>query len=325
MIVRYDWNVEEIRALYGQPFADLLYQAQSVHRSSFDPNEIQRSSLLSLKTGGCSEDCAYCSQSMHNNAAIESHELLPLETVLAKAQAARASGSTRFCMSITGRSPADGQEFERILQIVNAVAELGLEVCCTLGSLTLEQAQRLKRAGLSFYNHNLDTSPEYYPSIITTRLYEERLRTLENVEQAGIEICSGGIIGMGEERFDRCRLLEQLARRKPHPRSVPINMLIRIPGTRLEQQSPLDPFEFVRTVATARIVMPRSAIRLAAGRSEMSDELQALCFLAGANSIFTGTKLLTAPNPDQDHDQRLLQRLGMRFTAAVETKTSVVP
>ncbi len=319
-MLRYDWSLEEIQEIYESPFPDLIFRAQTIHRQTFRADEIQRSTLLSLKTGGCTEDCAYCSQSLSNKAEVEVHELLPLQLVLQKARQAQADGSTRFCMSVSGREVEEGPDFERILEIVREVAKLGMEVCCTLGMLSLEQAKRLKAAGCSFYNHNLDTSPEYYPKIITTRTYEDRLRTLENVHAAGIDLCSGGILGLGEERFDRFRLLQVLANRAPQPASVPINMLIRIEGTKLEKGERLDPFEFVRMIATARIVLPKSSIRIAAGRSEMSDEMQALCFLAGANSIFAGVKLLTAPNPGDDHDQALLQRLGMSFAKELESK-----
>ena len=322
-MLRYDWNTNEIGEIYEQPLPDLLFTAQTVHRANFNPREIQRSTLLSLKTGGCEEDCAYCSQSRHNSAEIEIHGLLNPEDVVEKAQAAKAGGSTRFCMSMTGREVASEREFTKVLAIVRRVAELDLEVCCTLGMLSLEQARQLKEAGCAFYNHNLDTSPEFYPRIISTRTYEDRLRTLEHVAAAGISICSGGILGMGETRGDRFRLLEQLANHNPHPQSVPINMLVRISGTPLEKAASLDPFELVRTIATARIILPSSSIRLAAGRMEMSDELQALCFFAGANSVFTGVKLLTAPNPNEDHDLELLARLGMGFASEVETKTKV--
>ena len=311
--LRYDWSIEEIQALYDQPFPDLLYQAQTAHRAHFNPREVQRSTLLSLKTGGCSEDCKYCPQSSRHETGLEREKLLGKEEVVGLALQAQREGSTRFCMGAAWRQVKDGDDFEHILDIVRAVAALGMEVCCTLGMLSEEQARRLKHAGCYSYNHNLDTSPEYYGEIITTRTYQDRLRTIANVRKAGITVCCGGIIGMGESVRDRIGLLHQLATQNPHPDSVPINMLVRVAGTPLEFAEEVDPLEFVRIVAAARILMPKSLVRLSAGRTEMSDELQALCFCAGANSIFAGDRLLTTPNPGDDRDRALLGRLGMDF------------
>lgn len=311
--IRHNWTVSEIQEIYDLPFPELIFQAQTVHRKFFSPNVVQRSTLLSIKTGGCSENCKYCPQSAHYETEVERHGLLPLADVLEQAENAKKQGSTRFCMGAAWRQVKDGKEFDSILEMVEGVHHLGLEVCCTLGMLTESQAQRLKSAGCHAYNHNLDTSPEYYGEIITTRTYEDRLQTLKHVREAGITVCCGGIVGMGESARDRLGLLAQLAAQDPHPESVPINMLIRIEGTPLADVAPVDPFEFVRLIATARIVMPESMVRLSAGRTEMNDEMQALCFIAGANSIFAGDKLLTAPNPGEDKDNALMSRLGMRF------------
>lgn len=311
--LRYDWSPEEIRAIYDQPFPDLIFAAQTVHRRHFPSDAIQRSTLLSVKTGGCPENCKYCPQSAHYDTGVDRHKVLSKDYVVSKAEEAKAQGSTRFCMGAAWREVKEGKEFDAVIDLVSAVSDIGMEVCCTLGMLTEEQAVRLRDAGCHAYNHNLDTSPEYYGEIITTRTYEDRLQTLQNVRQAGMTVCCGGIVGMGEAVEDRLGLLQQLSSQDPHPESVPINMLIRIEGTPLSEQKPVDPFEFVRIIATARIVMPRSLVRLSAGRTEMSDEMQALCFVAGANSIFAGEKLLTAPNPGEDHDNNLLRRLGMRF------------
>jgi biotin synthase len=311
--VRYTWTKEEALSVYRLPFPDLMYSAQSVHRTHFNNREVQRSTLLSVKTGGCAEDCAYCPQSAHYKTGVERHPVLPKEIVREKALAAKESGSTRFCMGAAWREVKDGKDFDAILDLVREVRSLDMEVCCTLGMLTPSQAERLKEAGCYAYNHNLDTSPEYYGSIITTRTYEDRLRTLENVRRAGMTVCCGGIVGMGESYEDRVGLLVELARQNPHPESVPINMLVRVEGTPLSDQKKVDPLDFVRLVATARILMPESMVRLSAGRMEMSDEMHALCFLAGANSVFAGEKLLTTPNPGDDHDSALLRRLGMQY------------
>ncbi|MGK0674080.1 MAG: biotin synthase BioB [Halothiobacillaceae bacterium] len=309
--IRHDWSREEILALFELPFNDLLHQAQSVHREHFDPNTVQLSTLLSIKTGACPEDCAYCPQSAKYDTDLEKERLLSLEEVVRAARAARAKGATRFCMGAAWRNPTD-KNLEMVEAMVRAVKELGMETCVTLGMLKAEQAQRLKRAGLDYYNHNLDTSPEFYGTIISTRTYNDRLETLRHVREAGLNVCSGGIIGMGESRRDRAGLLQQLANMPKHPESVPINNLVQVEGTPLHGTAKLDPFEFVRTVAVARILMPKSYVRLSAGRAEMSDELQALCFHAGANSIFFGGKLLTTDNPDEDHDTTLFRRLGLK-------------
>lgn len=321
--IRRDWTAEEAFSVYSQPFPDLINQAQTVHRSHFNPNEVQRSTLLSVKTGGCPEDCAYCPQSAHHNTGLERHGVLPKEVVRLKAEQAKESGSTRFCMGAAWREVKDGKDFEAILDLVREVRSVGLEVCCTLGMLNESQAQRLKEAGCYAYNHNLDTSPEYYGQIISTRTYEDRLRTLENVREAGMTVCCGGIVGMGEGVKDRLGLLVQLANQATQPESVPINMLVKVEGTPLSKEEQVDPFEFVRMVATARIMMPHSMVRLSAGRAEMSDEMQALCFIAGANSIFAGEKLLTTKNPGDDHDNKLMRRLGMHYREGQECATSV--
>lgn len=312
-MLRFDWTLKEISEIYHQPFLDLIYQAQTVHRENFPGGKVQRSTLLSVKTGGCPEDCAYCPQSAHYKTGVERHGVLPVEFVREKALQAKSQGSTRFCMGAAWREVKDGKEFDGILDLVREVSGLGMEVCCTLGMLNETQAERLRDAGCYAYNHNLDTSPEFYGSIISTRTYEDRLKTLANVRKAGITVCCGGIVGMGEKPNDRLGLLQQLASQNPHPESVPINMLVRVEGTPLAEETPLDPLEFVRMVATARILMPRSFVRLSAGRREMSDETHALAFLAGANSIFAGEKLLTTQNADEDNDIRLLERLGMGF------------
>lgn len=320
MMLRYDWTIEEIKGIHDQPFTDLIFEAQSVHRRHFAGDLVQRSALLSVKTGECFEDCAYCAQSTHNCAEIEIQPLLEVEEARRRAAAAKASGATRFCMSAAWREVEDGPDFERLLEMVRAVHALGLETCCTLGMLSAAQAKRLKDAGCDYYNHNLDTSPEHYLKIITTHAYRDRLRTLKVLRQAGIKLCCGGIIGMGEQAEDRFKLLAQLAAQNPHPESVPVNLLMPIPGTPLEHTPPIDVFDYVRMVAAARIVLPQSVIRVAAGRTRLSDEAQALCFLAGANSIFAGEKLLTAPNPDEDHDQRLISRLGLLFASEAELR-----
>jgi biotin synthase len=313
---RHDWTTEEVEALYGLPLTELLFRAQTVHRRHHDPATVQRCTLLSIKTGGCPEDCGYCPQSAHYSTGVERQELMDKEAVLAAARAARAAGSTRFCMGAAWREARDGDGFDSVLEMVEGVAELGMEVCTTLGMLTADQARRLKQAGLTAYNHNLDTSAELYPQIIKTRTYQERLDTLGHVAEAGLHVCCGGIVGMGETPRDRCSLLAQLGRLRPHPESVPVNLLVRTPGTPLEHAADLDPLELVRTVACARLVAPRARVRLSAGRLALSPEAQALCFLAGANSIFSGEKLLTSPNPGVDADAALISRLGLRFAEA---------
>ncbi len=309
--LRFDWQKAEIEALFELPFNDLLFRAQQVHREHFDPNEVQVSTLLSIKTGGCPEDCGYCPQSVHHEAPVQAEKLMDVEAVVEAARAAKDAGASRFCMGAAWRNPR-GQNFERVLEMVERVREEGLETCMTLGMLDQQQAGQLREAGLDYYNHNLDTSPEFYGDIISTRTYKDRLDTIRHVRDAGMHVCCGGIVGMGEARADRVSLMEQLACQKPHPESVPVNMLVKVEGTPLAEQDELDPFEFVRTLAVARILMPQSHVRLSAGREQMSDELQALCFLAGANSIFYGEKLLTTSNPDTDQDRQLFERLGLR-------------
>ena len=304
------WQVTAVEALYHQPFHDLIHQAQRVHRSHFDPNEVQLSTLMNIKTGGCPEDCAYCPQSAHHSSPVVSEKMVSVTDVRVAAQAAKAAGATRFCMGAAWRSPR-GRDFERAIEMVQAVRELGMESCATLGMLTDAQARELADAGLDYYNHNLDTSAEFYAQIITTRTYADRLATLGRVRSAGIKLCCGGIIGMGESVQDRCALLATLTNLPQHPEIVTINMLVRAPGTPLAQAEDLDPLDMVRTVAVARILMPASRVRLSAGRSNMDDALQALCFHAGANSIFYGDRLLTTDNPGVQQDLRLLDRLGM--------------
>jgi biotin synthase len=308
---RTDWARSEVEALFELPFNDLLYSAQCVHRQHFDPGAVQVSTLLSIKTGACPEDCAYCPQSIRYTTGVDRHDLMPLDAVRAAARRAKEAGATRFCMGASYRGPKDF-ELEPILTMIKEVKALGLETCATLGLLRPGQAERLAEAGLDYYNHNLDSSAEFYEKIISTRTYADRLETLERVRAAGVKVCCGGIVGMGETRADRIGLLHTLATLVPQPESVPINDLVPIPGTPLAGAAPLDPFEFVRCIAVARILMPRSHVRLSAGRSEFSDELQALCFFAGANSIFYGEKLLTTGNPDTAADQRLFARLGLR-------------
>ncbi len=309
--LRHDWERQEVEALFQLPFAELLFRAQTLHRLFFDPAAVQVSSLLNIKTGSCPEDCAYCPQSAYHDTGLQEEELLEVEQVVEAARAAKTAGVGRFCMGAAWRSPGEG-ELRRIEAMIRGVKALGMETCMTLGMLDAEQARRLQAAGLDYYNHNLDTSPEFYGTVITTRTYEDRLETLRHVREAGIKVCCGGILGMGEERKDRIGLLLQLANMKPHPESVPVNLLVQVEGTPLEGVEPLDPLEFVRTVAVARILMPGSLVRLSAGRERMSDELQALCFVAGANSIFYGEKLLTTPNAKVGADERLFRRLGLR-------------
>ena len=310
--MRTDWSPEEVSVIYCQPILDLLLQAQRTHREFHPANEVQMCRLLSIKTGGCPEDCAYCPQSAHYTTAVERQPLMNKNEVLIFARAAKADGATRFCMGAAWRQAPEGSEFDSVLESVRAVAELGLEVCCTLGMLTESQAFQLKEAGLSAYNHNLDTSPEFYGTLIGTRLYRDRLATIAAVRKAGITVCCGGILGMGESDNDRIGLLQQLATMNPHPESVPINMLVRAEGTPLAKAADLDPLVLVRMVATARILMPHSIVRLAAGRAQMTRETVLLCFLAGANSIFYGEKLLTTPNPAIDDDSDLLNELGLK-------------
>jgi len=309
-LLRNDWTKEEVEALYELPFADLMYRAQTVHREHFDPNTVQVSTLLSIKTGGCAEDCGYCPQSAHHPSAVKAEPLMPLDKVLENAAAAKETGASRFCMGAAWRNLKD-RDLERVADMVSGVKDMGLETCVTLGMLEEHQAKRLKEAGLDYYNHNLDTSPEFYGDIISTRTYQDRLDTLEHVRDNDIHVCSGGIVGMGESQGDRAGLLISLANLPTHPESVPINLLVKVEGTPLANHDDIDQLEFVRTIAVARLMMPKSYVRLSAGRESMSDELQAMCFLAGANSIFYGDKLLTTDNPDTDHDQQLFSRLGI--------------
>lgn len=313
--IRNDWTLPEVQALFELPFNDLLFKAQSVHREHFDPNEVQVSTLLSIKTGACPEDCKYCPQSTRYDTGLEKEDLMEVEKVLSEAAAAKATGATRFCMGAAWRSPKD-RDMPKILAMVEGVKSMGLESCMTLGMLTESQAQSLSEAGLDYYNHNLDTSPEYYGDIITTRTYQDRLTTLANVRDAGMKVCSGGIVGMGESARDRAGLLLQLANLPQHPESVPVNMLVRVEGTPLAKEEDLDPFDFIRTIAVARILMPASHVRLSAGREEMNEQMHALAYFAGANSIFYGEKLLTTPNPEANKDLKLFDRLGIRPEAA---------
>ncbi|MGD9784439.1 MAG: biotin synthase BioB [Hyphomicrobiaceae bacterium] len=308
---RHDWTRVEAEEIYSAPFNDLIYRAQTVHRRAFDPNRIQRSRLLSIKTGGCAEDCGYCSQSAHHESGLKASKLMEVERVIEAAREAKAGGATRYCMGAAWREPK-ARDMDAVVAMVEGVKALGMETCMTLGMLTDGDVARLKHAGLDYYNHNIDTSESYYGKVITTRTFAERLDTLARVREAGMKVCAGGIVGMGETAADRIDMLVTLANLAEHPESVPINMLIPIPGTPLEHAAPIDPFEFVRTVALARIMMPRSMVRLSAGRTEMSDELQAMCFLAGANSIFVGETLLTAGNPGEDKDAALFRRLGLQ-------------
>ena len=308
--VRHDWSRDQVMTIFELPFNELLFQAQTLHRQYFDPNAVQVSTLLSIKTGGCPEDCNYCPQSVHHDTGLEPEHLMDVEAVVTAAKRAKQAGATRFCMGAAWRNPK-GKNFERVLEMVSRVQAEGLETCATLGMLDEGQALELKQAGLDYYNHNLDTSPEFYGDIITTRTYDDRLDTLTHVREAGINVCCGGIVGLGEGREDRVALLCELANLPEHPGSVPINQLVKVEGTPLEQQTDIDAIEFVRTIATARILMPASYVRLSAGRSEMTDEMQALCFLAGANSIFYGEKLLTTGNPDTARDDALFDKLGL--------------
>ena len=309
--LRHDWSLDEIKALFDLPFNDLLFQAQTLHRQYFDPNSVQISSLLSIKTGACPEDCAYCPQSAKHDTELEKERLLPIEEVKQAALTAKQNGATRFCMGAAWKNPTD-RNLDRVIEMVSVVKDLGMETCVTLGMLTRQQTRKLKQAGLDYYNHNLDTSPEYYNEIITTRTYQDRLDTLQHVQDEDINVCCGGIVGMGEDEEDRASLLQQLVNLPRHPESVPINLLVQVKNTPLYGTEKLDPLEFVRTIAVARILMPKSAVRLSAGRTDMSDEMQALCFLAGANSIFYGEKLLTTPNPEENRDLELFERLGIK-------------
>ena len=308
--IRHDWRLEEIQGLFDLPFNEILFQAHSVYREHFNPNEVQISQLLSIKTGACSEDCAYCPQSARYDTGLEGAELMPLDVVLRAARRAKAQGATRFCMGAAWRSPKD-RDIGPITEMIKGVKALGMETCVTLGMLTDEQTQQLKNSGLDYYNHNLDTSKEYYSEIISTRTYQDRLDTLQRIRSAGINVCCGGIVGMGESDTDRANLLKSLVNMPQHPESIPINMLVQVEGTPLNGTQQLDPLIFIRTIAAARILMPESRIRLSAGRTDMSDEMQALCFFAGANSVFYGEKLLTTDNPVTDSDQRLFERLGL--------------
>lgn len=312
-VIRHDWTVEEARQLLAMPLNDLLFEAQRIHRQHFDPNEIQVSTLVNIKSGGCAEDCAYCSQSARYNTGLEKEKMMAVQEVLDKAMQAKEKGATRLCMGAAWRNPSK-KDFPIVLEMVKVVKALGMETCMTLGMLDDEQVQQLKEAGLDYYNHNLDTSEAYYPKIITTRTYQDRLDTIKRVQDAGIHVCSGGIIGMGEKPEDRAELLRTFANLTPHPDSVPINLLVPIEGTPLaEMRGKTDPLELVRVIAAARIMMPKSYVRLSAGRLELSDEAQAMCFMAGANSIFYGDKLLTTDNPEADRDRKLFEKLGLRM------------
>lgn len=323
--IRTDWTEDEARAIYTAPFNDLLFHAQTVHRQNFEPNTVQKSQLLSIKTGGCPEDCGYCSQSAHHNSGLKASKLMEVQRVLAEAEKARDSGATRYCMGAAWREPK-ARDMDAVIAMVQGVKALGMETCMTLGMLSDDDVSKLKHAGLDYYNHNVDTSEAYYDKVISTRTYAERIDTLARVRDAGINVCSGGIIGMGEERDDRIGMLVTLASLPEHPGSVPINMLIPIPGTPLGTVEPISPIEFVRTIALARILMPKSYVRLSAGRTEMTDEMQALCFFAGANSIFAGETLLTADNPDEDSDAILFATLGLRTEhLAEQPKTAKQP
>jgi len=321
-ILRHNWTSDEVKCLIDKPLLDLVYQAQTIHRSNFPKNEIQKSKLLSIKTGSCPEDCSYCSQSAHHNVDLKKEPLISLDEVIKAAESAVDEGATRFCMGAAWRGPTD-KNIDQVCDMVKAVNNLGLESCVTLGMLKDGHAEKLADSGLNYYNHNIDTSEEFYNSIITTRKFSDRLDTLDRVRNAGVKVCSGGIIGMGEERYDRSEMLRTLANLEEHPESVPINMLIRIPGTPLGNVEPLDHIELVRTIALARIMMPMSTVRLSAGRAEMSNSTQALCFLAGASSIFLGDVLLTADNPEIDKDNTMLENFGLKGEAKVSFKDEI--
>jgi biotin synthase len=320
--LRHDWSRDEIAALFALPFNELLHRAHGVHREYHDPNAVQVSTLLSIKTGGCPEDCGYCPQAARYHTSVKAEKLMSVEAVVARAQAAKNAGASRFCMGAAWRSPKD-RDVDQVAEIVSAVKGLGLETCATLGMLTDTQAQTLKQAGLDYYNHNIDTAPEFYGEVIHTRQYQDRLDTLEHVRQAGLKTCCGGIVGMGETRDQRAGLLQTLVNLPEHPESVPINQLVQVEGTPLHGTEALDPFEFVRTIAVARILMPKSMVRLSAGRQQMDDAVQALCFFAGANSIFYGEKLLTTGNPDVEHDRALFRRLDLHALEIVEETDTV--
>ncbi len=318
--IRHDWTVEEIREIMDQPFNDLIFQAQTVHRQYFDPNEVQTSTLVNIKSGGCAEDCAYCSQSARNQTDIEKEQMMEVQEVIEQALVAKERGATRLCMGAAWRNPTK-KDFPRVLEMVRVVKDLGLETCLTLGMLNDDQVAQLKEAGLDYYNHNLDTSEAFYPKIITTRNYQDRLDTIDKVQQAGINVCSGGIIGMGEQHKDRAELLRTFSTMRVHPNSVPINLLVAVEGTPLaHMKDKTDSFEFIRVIATARILMPQTYVRLSAGRMSLTDEAQALCFFAGANSIFYGDKLLTTDNPESDHDTQLFAKLGIRMQQNVKAE-----
>ncbi|MDG6774539.1 biotin synthase BioB [Thiomicrorhabdus sp. ZW0627] len=318
--IRHDWTVEEIREIMDQPFNDLIFQAQTVHRQYFDPNEVQTSTLVNIKSGGCAEDCAYCSQSARNQTDIEKEQMMEVQEVIEQALVAKERGATRLCMGAAWRNPTK-KDFPRVLEMVRVVKDLGLETCLTLGMLNDDQVAQLKEAGLDYYNHNLDTSEAFYPKIITTRNYQDRLDTIDKVQQAGINVCSGGIIGMGEQHKDRAELLRTFSTMRVHPNSVPINLLVAVEGTPLaHMKDKTDSFEFIRVIATARILMPQTYVRLSAGRMSLTDEAQALCFFAGANSIFYGDKLLTTDNPESDHDMQLFAKLGIRMQQNVKAE-----
>lgn len=319
--IRHDWTLEEIRAVMDLPFNDLMFQAQSVHRQHFNPNEVQTSTLVNIKSGGCAEDCSYCSQSARNHTDIEKEQMMEVQEVIEQALVAKERGATRLCMGAAWRNPTK-KDFPRVLEMVRVVKDLGLETCLTLGMLSDDQAKQLKDAGLDYYNHNLDTSEAFYPKIITTRSYQDRLDTIDKVQEAGINVCSGGIIGMGEQHKDRAELLRTFATMRMHPNSVPINLLVPIEGTPLaHMKGKTDSFEFIRVIAAARIVMPQTYVRLSAGRTSLTDEAQALCFFAGANSIFYGDRLLTTDNPESDHDIQLFKKLGIEMQQNIKAET----
>ncbi|MEB8433291.1 biotin synthase BioB [Cocleimonas sp. KMM 6892] len=322
--VRNNWNTEEIEALFDLPFNDLMFKSHSIHREYFNPNEVQISTLLSIKTGACPEDCSYCSQSSKNDTGLERERLLPISEVVEAATEAKNNGATRFCMGAAWRNPTD-KSLDHVIEMIKTVKDMGMETCVTLGMLKEQQAQKLKEVGLDYYNHNLDTSPEFYGTVISTRTYQDRLDTLEHVRNAGINVCSGGILGMGETRRDRARLLQELANLPQHPESVPINDLVQVKGTPLDGIDKLDPFEFIRTIAVARVIMPKSYVRLSAGRTEMNDEMQAWCFFAGANSMFYGDRLLTTDNPEESHDQKLFTRLDINPEKGLNAEQENMP